>query len=546
MAISRRISFSLKFFLVVIFSLVATTKQKQFLISLSLLPNALAQEDSSQPGDDAPDSSEEHLAADTTDDSVFSTEGTEQFISYKQAEYINLTYGIEEDKKLPPLPKKIKIDGSYKGFVKLEYNKKMNIFRFKPLREGFGTLVIYDAKNKKKVAEYRINVRKNNLDKVVIELKGMLAEIDGINIKIINNKVVIDGQVLTPKDLMRIKSVLRQFGDKVDSIVTVNPMAYKKICEFIMRDINNPEIECRAANEKIILQGQVGSEDEKVKAEIIAKVYVPPVFVDPSCADGTIKCPKPANDGIINMLAIKEGAPPPPKKIVKLNIHYVELKKDYSKSFRFEWAPKISDSTNTSVSTGDSGGGIVTSLTAVISNLLPKLNSAKTHGHARVLESTSFMVKDGEKGSISQTIDEPYTVIGKDNLQGTAFTPTGLTAVITPTIIQDKSGSVEMKMEFQVSQKIGVVGNQPVVSKNALQTVITVRDRQSAAVGGLIKNSTDTNYNRDPASNTLFNALAAKGNSRNQNQFVVFVTPVIMTSTSTDSEKIKSKFKLPY
>lgn len=156
------------------------------------------------------------------------------------------------------------------------------------------------------------------------------------------------------------------------------------------------------------------------------------------------------------------------------------------------------------------------------------------------------MVKDGEKGSISQTIDEPYTVIGKDNLQGTAFTPTGLTAVITPTIIQDKSGSVEMKMEFQVSQKIGVVGNQPVVSKNALQTVITVRDRQSAAVGGLIKNSTDTNYNRDPASNTLFNALAAKGNSRNQNQFVVFVTPVIMTSTSTDSEKIKSKFKLPY
>lgn len=524
------------------------------LLVISIHNKVLAQEDSSQPaaaevGDDAADATEDQkLSADTSnDDSIFSTEGSEQFVSYKQAEYINLTFGIEEDKKLPPLPKKIKIDGSYKGFVKVEYNKKLNMFRFRPLREGFGTLVIYDSKNKKKVAEYRINVRKNNLDKVVIELKGMLAEIDGINIKIINNKVVIDGQVLTPKDLMRIKSVIRQFGDKVDSIVTVNPMAYKKICEFIMRDINNPEIECRAANEKIILQGQVGSEDEKIKAEIIAKVYVPPVFVDPACADGTIKCPKPANDGIINMLTVKEGAPPAPKKIVKMNIHYVELKKDYSKSFRFEWAPRISDRTSgVEVKTGDQGGGIVTSLTAVISNLLPKLNSAKTHGHARVLESTSFMVKDGEKGTISQTIDEPYSVIGQNGNQGTAFTPTGLSAVITPTIIADKSGSVEMKMEFQVSQKIGVVDGKPVVSKNALQTVITVRDRQSAAVGGLIKNSTDTNYNRDPASNTLFNALAAKGNSRNQNQFVVFVTPVIMTSTSTDSEKIKSKFKMPY
>jgi pilus assembly protein CpaC len=156
------------------------------------------------------------------------------------------------------------------------------------------------------------------------------------------------------------------------------------------------------------------------------------------------------------------------------------------------------------------------------------------------------MVRDGEKGSISQTIDEPYSVIGQNGNQGTAFTPTGLRASITPTISGDKSGTVEMRLEFQVSQKVGVVGGSPVVSKNELVTVIAVRDRQSAAVGGLIKNSTDTNYNRDPAKEALFNALAAKGTSRNQNQFVVFVTPKIITSASADSEKIKAKFKMPY
>jgi len=496
--------------------------------------------------DEANTENEDKLAADKTDTDNVATDGTELNVSYRQAEYINLTFGIEEDKKLPALPKMIRYDGSYKGFVKLEFNKKLNLFRFKPIREGFGTLVIYDKKNNKKVVEYRISVRKNTLDKVVIELKGMLADIDGIAIKIINNKVVIDGQVLTPKDLMRIKNVIRQFGEKVDSIVSVNPMAYSKICQFIMSDINNPEIECRARHEKIILQGQVGSESEKVQAEIIAKIYMPPVYVDPSCSDGSIKCPKPMNDGVINMITVKEGAPAPPKKLVQMNIHYVELKKDYSKSFRFEWAPKISDETGVKAATGDTGGGIVTSLTAVVSNLLPKLNSAKTHGHARVLESTSFMVRDGEKGSISQTIDEPYSVIGQNGNQGTAFTPTGLKASITPTISGDKSGTVEMRLEFQVSQKVGVVNSNPVVSKNELITVIAVRDRQSAAVGGLIKNSTDTNYNRDPATAALFNALAAKGSARNQNQFVVFVTPKIITSASADSEKIKSKFKMPY
>lgn len=516
--------------------------------TVSFIATAHAEDAPESSVGDAPDADTDKLAGDSSSDGeVFTNESSEKFVSsYKQAEYINLTYGIEEDKKLPPMPKKIKLGGTYSGFVKVEHSKKFNVFRFKPLREGFGTLVIYDVTNNKKVAEYRINVRKNNLDKVVIELKGMLSDIDGINTKIINNKVVIDGQVLTPKDLMRIKSVIRQFGDKVDSIVTVNPMAFSKICEFIMREINNPEVECRARNEKIILQGTVGSEEEKIKAEILAKVYIPPVAVDPACADGTIKCPKPANDGIINMLTVKEGAPAPPKKIVQLNLHYVELKKDYSKSFRFEWAPKISDDSGVRASSGDTGGGIVTSLTAVVSNLLPKLNFAKTHGHARVIESTSIMVKDGEKGAISQTIDEPYSVLGQNGQQGTAFAQTGLSTSITPTLSGDKSGSIEMRMEFQVSQKIGQVAEKPIISKNQIQTVITVRDRQSAAVGGLIKNSTDTNYNRNPASGALFNALAHKENARNQNQFVLFVTPKIMTSPSVDSEKIKAKFKMPY
>lgn len=530
---------------------------KKFLVVIFLVLSSVrlvAQEsggssDASETSDDVAEATDEKsgekLTGKVEDDAEYSTEGIQEGTSYRKAEYINLTFGIEEDKKMPPLPKNVRFSGTYKSFVKVEFNKKLNVIRLTPNKEGFGTFVVYDSKNNKKVLEYRINVRKNNLDKVVIELKAMLADIDGISMKIINNKVVVDGQVLTPKDLMRIKNVIRQFGDKVDSIVRVNPMAYSKICQFIMTDINNPEVECRARNEKIILQGQVGSEAEKIQAEVIAKIYMPPVYIDPSCSDGSIKCPKPANDGVINMITVKEGAPPTPKKLVKLNIHYVELKKDYSKSFRFEWAPKISDSSGVEAKTGDQGGGIVTSLTAVISNLLPKLNSAKTHGHARVLESTSFIVKDGEKGSISQTIDEPYSVIGQNGNQGTAFTPTGLQTIITPTISGDKSGTIEMRMEFKVSQKVGVVGGAPVVSKNELNTVIAVRDRQSAAVGGLIKNSTDTNYNRDPAKEALFNALAAKGQARNQNQFVVFVTPMILTSASEDSEKIKAKFKMP-
>src|SRR5947208_3215786 len=80
----------------------------------------------------------------------------------------------------------------------------------------------------------------------------------------------IDGEILLPRDMNRIYSVVSQFSDVASSIVTMSPLAQKKIAEMIERDIGNPEIHCRAVNEKFILEGVASSEGEKQKSEIIA------------------------------------------------------------------------------------------------------------------------------------------------------------------------------------------------------------------------------------------------------------------------------------
>ncbi|MNL77338.1 hypothetical protein D3C87_2034910 [compost metagenome] len=74
---------------------------------------------------------------------------------------------------------------------------------------------------------------------------------------------------------------------------------------------------------------------------------------------------------------------------------------------------------------------------------------------------------------------------------------------------------------------------------------MTVRDRQSAAVGGLIRNSTSTGYNRPSGQkNPIISLYASKEFVKQQSQFVVFVTPMIKTSASAGSEQIKKKFRL--
>ncbi len=482
------------------------------------------------------------LTADPTSSTI------EEDGSYRARRFINLTLGIEQDEKLPPLPLDIEFKGDFKKVVSAAYDKYSRTLRLNPRGEGFATLTIHDKKNGKLLAEYRIDVKKSKLDKVVREMRALLGDIEGINIKIVNNKVVVDGQILLPNDLSRIYNVVQQFGDQASSLVTLSPLAQKKIAEFITRDINNPEIEVRAVNDKIILQGHANSEDEKTRAEIIAKTYLPDVIVEDAVAKGVIKKRSPANEGVINLIQIKEAPAKPPEKMIQLVVHYVELNKDYSKAFKFQFTPSIEDGTSVTVSNGGSGstGGLVSTIAGTINNFLPKLNWAKEHGHARVLESTSLIVENGKKGEIKQVTNQPYPVIGADKTQGTAFAEVGIVTAITPRITGEKSGSVYMEMAFKVSSLKGTSGGAPITSTNELNSTITVRDRQSAAVGGLISNSSNSGYNRAPSgvTNPIISLYASKEFTKNQSQFVVFVTPVIKTSASSGSEQIKKKFRL--
>lgn len=466
---------------------------------------------------------------------------------YRSRKFVNLTLGVEQDEKLPTLPENIEFKGDFRRIVNAAYAKELNIMRFTPKAEGFATMTIHDKRNGKVVAEFRIDIKKSKLDKVVREMKALLGDIEGINMKIVNNKVVVDGQILLPKDLARIFNVIRQFGDQAASLVTLSPLAQKKIAEFISRDINNPEIEIRAVNDKIILQGWANSEEESKRAEIIAKTYLPDIVIDAAEDGGPIKKRRPLNDGVINLIQIKEAAPKPPSKMIQLVVHYVELNKDYSKAFKFQFTPELGDTSNMSFQTGgNTPGGVVSQITGTISNLLPKLNWAKQHGHARVLESTSLIVEDGKKGEIKQVTDQPYPVIGKDGTQGTAFASVGIVTGITPVLLGEKSGSVHMEMSFEVSSLLGnTPQGAPIVSKNQMSSTVTVRDRQSAAVGGLIRNSTSTGYNRPAGQrNPIISLYASKDFVKQQSQFVVFVTPIVKTSASSGSEQIKKKFRL--
>ncbi len=458
--------------------------------------------------------------------------------------FIQLSTSVTHDEPLPiELPKSTIFRGDYKAAVSATYLKSIKSIRFIGVKEGVGTLTIMDNKGRILI-EYRVDVRKNKLDHVLREIQTFLVDIEGIQIRIINNKVILDGHVLVPKDIGRIYTVLSQYGDQAASLVTLAPNAQKKLAEIIARDINNPEIEVRSINDKIVLQGFAASEDEKARAEIIAKLYLPGTVMDKAEQDQVLRKPKAANDGVINLISVKPQAAPPPSKLIQIVIHFVELQKDYGKRFLFQFMPNLKDGTHITFSSGQGSTGSSTTISGIIDNFIPKLNWGKEHGYARVIESATVLVQDTKSGLIHSGLKIPYTV---QTPQGptTQLQDVGFKSQITPVIFGERSDLINLTISAELSTPAD--NERGSVSTNNVNTDISVRSGQSAAFGGLIRNLARTDYNKSPVNSTgtpIISLNANRSFSRQQGQFVFFVTPVIKASASQGVEKIKRKFRL--
>lgn len=469
-------------------------------------------------------------------------------------EFITLSTGLQQDYQLPNRykGKKLKLEGTYRQFTSAVHRKAKNDLRFFPKQKGTGTLIIKNSQNKilKKI---NVDVYDTSLHKVAKEVKDLLITVDGIDVKILNDKVVIDGEILLPRELDRIQIVVKEYEPRVVSLVTFSPKAQNHIASLIEKEIGlhgaPDEVTVRAAYNRFILEGEVSTQEQKDRARIIAELYTQFDAEGAGLKTGAVR--RKNFLSVTNLIKLRQKPPPPQaesiKKLVQVVVHYVELAKSYNKGFIFQWAPGIADNTNVTVSAGSGnvqGVGLTGLLTSTINNFFPKLNWAKSFNFARVLHNSSLMLEEGSPGTITVA-----TKLVQNDLNARGeVTPSPVSArvstTVTPTIIGLRKDTVHLVTGFTVSNP---TGNQQRTDKS-INTTIHVRSGRSAVLGGLISSYLTKDYNRLPASETasppIINLFSSKDYDTSKSQFVVFITPLIKGSASTGVERIKRKFKL--
>ncbi len=464
-------------------------------------------------------------------------------------DYIYLHIGLQVDYPLPESFKdeKLKFEGNYSRYTTAIYRRNKNDIRFKPKRQGSSIMIIKN-KEDKIITRLHIDIQRDNLHKIAAELRDLFIAIDGIEVKIYNKKVIIDGQVLLPREMDRINAVVAKYGDTglVHSLVTYSPQAQKKIAEIIEKEIGYPEVTVRYAYNRFLLEGCVNSPDEKTRALHIAELYTQ--FEVSSVGEGASrKGVAVVRDDIIVPCESEKKADKEEKKkkevkkLIQIVVHFVEMEKNFSKGFLFEWAPAIGDNgTQVTASTGNVPGaqtGITAVLTATVQNFFPKLQWAKTFNFARVLHNSSLLVEEGQSGTINiqtQTVQHDGRTIFGSAVSAQVSTQ------VRPTIIGERNNLIHMNVVVNVSSS----PSKSSTTTRSINTFIHVRDGASAVLGGLISSILNREYNNEPAPSALLNLHSAKNYTTTKSQFVVFITPLIKSSSSLGVERIKRKFKL--
>lgn len=421
---------------------------------------------------------------------------------------------------------------------------------FNPERPGTETVTLRDAVTKEARLRYILNVTLTEKSRIIQELREFLKTVEGIKIGVIGDNVFISGFIVVPSDIGLVVAVLKRY-DKVMNLVELAPQTQLLIAKKMQEDLeknNLRNVRVRVVNGKFLLEGVAGAGGRQTAFDI-ASLYLPDKIESLARRQDAVGRPTKEQFLLNFVVENTKKEPGPLPKMIKITAQFVELTKDYSKVFGFKWGPvlgagggsiQVGKKNDGTVATGSSG-----TLSAIISNLFPKLQSAKNAGYARVIQSGIIIVEDGKDANLKKGTSQSSSV-GSGEFTQAVKTEAGFDLNIRPEILRDEK--IKLTTSISVKSTVGV-SQAPEVQENSLKTELVVNSKESAAVGGVVTSKASTEFDKLPADGLgegesfLFNFVRSKNIVRDKSQFVIFITPEIIENASAGTEDIKQKFK---
>jgi len=387
---------------------------------------------------------------------------------------------------------------------------------------GKSNIIIWGSENKRR--ELLVNVIGSDITADAEELKQLLKDIEGVSVRIVGRRILVEGGVFTKSSLEKIAKILGDMPN-VLNLVELSPVMKKIVSKEILRAIREEGlvgVRVKVGKTKFVLTGKVRSEGASKRAESIALAYSP---------------------DIVNAIEIDTKTTVERPVLIEMSLNIMEIDKNTLKDMGFHWNPGGSLGAEGSYSGGTGKSStFLGALSGTISNLFPKMRKIKEDGRGRSLKQQSLITKSGEKAKFFVGSEIPVPVAQGDGTMSVDYKKVGLTLNFTPTI--DVYKNINSAIEVESSSVTGEgSGGAPVIATSQLQTMVSVKSGSSIALAGLVGQSDRKVISGSPpgGGSSLFQLNKAERLSMEANEVVIFITPRILTGSKTDVKEIGKK-----
>ncbi len=213
-----------------------------------------------------------------------------------------------------------------------------------------------------------------------------------------------------------------------------------------------------------------------------------------------------------------------------------------------------------SVSTVDNLGSKLVGAASGDWNILSSLNLLKQFGDSKVLSSPKIMAINNQTALLKVVNNLVYFTVDVNTTVGTTTTaatstyetqihtvPVGFTMSVTPFVSED--GDVTLNVRPTISRKIGEIQDPnpqlkdiasviPIIQEKEMSSVLKLRDRQTAIIGGLIEDNNSNGRTGLPWLSDIpivGDLFSQRDDETQKSELVIFIRPVIIKNPDVDN-----------
>ena len=386
---------------------------------------------------------------------------------------------------------------------------------------GVGTTDLLVWKKNGTQQDFLVKVTARDPKEIARELKSLLQGVEGIQIKTLGDRVVIDGNALKEQDLKKISKIVKAYP-QVMNLTTLSPVALDIIIKQINKEFENSGLDTiraeRLANQ-IIISGDVPKEEDKKKADMIASAFE-----------------------VKTMNFVKVGISL--KKMIIVKVDFVEIEKGSLTEVGINWGDTFSVTSDATGAGGFGPGDLSYAFQGAYglkTTYAATLNAIKGNQKAHILAQPKLLCRSGEKAEFvaGGEVAIPMVTMTTASVEYKTY---GIILSISPVV--DKSDHIATAIKIENSTISDFTDGKPNFQTSRVNTSINVKSGQTIVLSGLISNTTAKAIDKMPGLGSIpvLGELFKSRSFRNdKSELFIMVTPEVMNPDDKQNQNLIEK-----